>query len=787
MNANFYYIKYLKYKSKYLKYKEQIGGALGTVPFPEDVTVEISQLTVSDLLRNYNCNYAKIFKYFPDKLECFAYNVLQEENSDKSKHQITINDLRIRGFPPNFFLNKNYPITELIEGGYLHFKLIENGGFTFRDMKEAGILFGDLKLKSGYGRVPDKNTPEILQAIKIAGYNIKEFSYNIPLEGIINAGFTLPEIMSIDKFSKNDLLKHFSDEEISNVPDIEYTKEEILNKIKGDFHSSSNEKLKGINNTRKNKINLSLIKDDVPIIILFKAGYSLEELKRVGFTSSKLIRCINDNPGFLYLQLLKPIFTICELLEDKTEIEDIIKIGYNICELKDYGFGLEYFKDLIRENTKLLENLSSCYTLKELLDAGFADLELKILKLCNYSKEEILSMDYTLDKLIKKYGIEPITADVLKYFSINDIFKNKDLVNKSTVYPDFFNIIKQKIIDLEPINPDLLTNELTISNLFKIYKLTYEELISLGFNIKDLPESIIYFIKNGKNLVFFKENNFKISDLRTIGRYTAHEFKLAGYTVEELRHDFNMLEIKDAYDTISEMKDGGISPLNLFLLGFDNKKIKKHITPDVGCIFDEIEHKIYQIKHKGSDRSIKIKLIKEILAIEADQKLKLYFLSKKEIALDLIFDAMIVNYSKGSLNSLLDELKFIFTPKEFVKSKIPMNIYSPKFVQIDLVDAGIDVSAYMDQEHGVQASNSEKVRDAERTATTNKPLNIKNAIIRSSNPSLQGLQEGKYSMFKIKETLKYYFEQPFMTPYHPWYKSLKKIDDEVYKTENGLL
>jgi hypothetical protein len=45
-----------------------------------------------------------------------------------------------------------------------------------------------------------------------------------------------------------------------------------------------------------------------------------------------------------------------------------------------------------------------------------------------------------------------------------------------------------------------------------------------------------------------------------------------------------------------------------------------------------------------------------------------------------------------------------------------------------------------------------------------------------------------YGIEIINETLDNYFRDlHYMTPLHPWYKSFKKIYDEVYKEENGIL
>jgi len=272
MDTNFYYTKYLKYKNKYLKYKDQFGGALGTTPCPKDVSADTQKMSVSDFLRNTACVYNQIQKHIPEKLAVFDYNALQEANRDKTKHQITIADLKSRNFPPSFYNGKGYPLVELLASGYSLFKLIEETGFTFRNMIEAGISLRELKEKGGYGR-NEKDTPEILRTLKEDGYTIDQFILNFNLKQIKDAGFNLQEIMDSEKFEISELVMvGFDLEEILRTPDKEYTKEEILSKIRG-----NKETLKSINIRRRQKINLDLIKE-LGLGFLHMAGYSLKEL-----------------------------------------------------------------------------------------------------------------------------------------------------------------------------------------------------------------------------------------------------------------------------------------------------------------------------------------------------------------------------------------------------------------------------------------------------------------------------------------------------------------------------
>jgi len=773
MNTDFYHSKYLKYKNKYLKYKKLFGGALGT-QLCKDINTE--GMEVSDFLRNTACVYNQIEKHIREKLYAFNYKTLQQVNkSDPTKHQITIQDLKSRNFMPEFFKDKDFPLKELLDAGYLPFKLIEKGGFTFKNMKEVGVTLRQLRDHSGYGRVPDKNTPKVLQEIKDAGYTIIDFySANISLESIKNAGFSLKEIKDSNLFSNIDILKAgFSKEEMEKFSDKEYTTEQILNEIKdkdGNFYYASSNILKGINEKRTKKIDLILIKEHVPVNILFNSGYTIKELVEGELKTNDLIQFIKET-RWHQLGVLKPIITLEKLLSDKTEIKDILNIGYNICDLKKNGITIDSFKKLIIDNTDLLKDISKCYTLKELLDGGYNDLELKLLELGNYSKEQV-SMYYTLDNLILKYGLETISMDVLKNFNINDIFKYEEFPKKFERYLTFTNMIKQKIIDNETINADILANYLTVEKLYITYKLTFEELLQLGFDLTKTQESIIYFIKDGKNLDFFKEAKFTVKKLIQIGRYTAKQFRDAGYSVSELKNDFYSIELKDAGYSVLEMKKGGFMDIELYLLDYKLTPIANHF--DLSPSLNEI----LKLKVTNSDRK---KYIKSILAIEINLLLKLYFLKIEKTPLELIYEAMDETKQFGDL---IQTLKFIFTPKDFVESKISMTIYGHKLPTRDLVDAGISLEDFVEQVRGeFYPYHGDPIGDLARSANEFDPIYVKRLIFSEHNYNLKDLLR-RFTIEKIKQTLVYYFNVDYMTPLHPWYKRFKKIDDEVYKMEN---
>jgi hypothetical protein len=231
------------------------------------------------------------------------------------------------------------------------------------------------------------------------------------------------------------------------------------------------------------------------------------------------------------------------------------------------------------------------------------------------------------------------------------------------------------------------------------------------------------------------------------------------------------------------MLEAEYSPLQLYFLGFDHKNIIEVSGPN--CQIQLIDNLLSKLKVNDgskvdegfSDSEIKLSYIQQIISNVSDIFMALYLLKNKEIPLGLIFRAL-------DDSDKIDKLKFIFIPKDFVESDIEYIEYVKKLPKNDLIINNFPVEVFISANGKYPSKALQEVE--KNIASDNKELKIKNAIV-NSNLSLQDLEETKYSMLNINETLKYYYEQPYMTPYHPWYKSLKKIDDEIYKEENCFL
>ena len=791
MYTNFYYTKYLKYKSKYLKYKEQNGGTLGTQPCPEKYTNQ----SVYELLEVYNCTYHQIPKKI---LEDFDYEALK-----KDKHQITIADLKSRKFPVKFFKDKKYPLAKLIEAGYLVFKLIE-AGFTYKDMKDAGISLETLN-KSGLDKSPSK-VKETFKMLKEAGYTINDFfdvyakpsednykkkkekdpenkKSEINLTFYINkadikalqtinnmkmAGFLLEDIIKLDKFTKKELKKVFTVEEVEEkFKDKEYTLEEILAAIKDESGNFDSTKLKKINENRK--IDLNLIKSHLPFSILYDSNYSKKELLDSGFLPNQFISLFKERKEltpYYNLTRLKKFFTLENLLTNKISLEDILQIGYEPFELKELSITADLFKEIIQKEKSLLQKLN-CYTIKELKDAGYDEKE--ILKL-DYPLEELKGNGYTLNVLKNILPQDYLEQKILQKFTLDEIIENYNGDELRDLLKNIW-VIKNKFIEnKENIASKLIKKGFTVEELYYKFHFKIIQILNFGFDINELkilPNSILQLIKEGYNLEYFKSNNFSVKELKENGRYTVKELKDAGYLANELKDYFHIKELKDAGYNISEMIEAGFSPLDLYLIGFSKEDIIKKSGRNEEL---ELVSRFINIDTNSeiADEE-RIKIIQQILGIIKNLLMTLYYFRENKVPLYLIITAL------GNLENIIYNLKYVFIPDDFVNDKkINLDYYAAEFPINDLLFLKIlecDLLVALGYSD-IQYSNDKK-------------LEVKRAIL--NNINLKQLLE-KYTAEEVEETLDYYFwEQEYVTPLHPWYKSLKKIDDEVYKKKNGLI
>ena len=140
MSHDDYYIKYLKYKNKYIELKGSIsinnvddeiyyskyktekklfGGVLGTDNYP--IVFGFWGHTTKSVwwyIRNYKCTYKEILEKIPDKVNAITHADFERTNREHSQQQITVADLKKRGFPIDFLKNAGFSVKELIDCGF---------------------------------------------------------------------------------------------------------------------------------------------------------------------------------------------------------------------------------------------------------------------------------------------------------------------------------------------------------------------------------------------------------------------------------------------------------------------------------------------------------------------------------------------------------------------------------------------------------------------------------------------------------------------------------------------
>ena len=590
------------------------------------------------------------------------------------------------------------------------------------------------------------------------------------LKNIKMAGFSLEDIIKLDKFTKVELKKVFTAEEVEEkFKDKEYTIEEILAAIKDESGNIDYTKLKEINENRKNKIDLNLIKGHVPFSILFDSKYSKKDLLDSGFLPNEFIYLYKERKGvsFSYnLTSLKKLFTLQNLLDNNISLEDILQIGYNPCELKGLGISVESFKEIIQKDKSLLQKLN-CYTLKELKEAGYDEKE--ILKL-DYSLEDLKSNGYTLKILKEILPKEYFEKNILQKFTLDEIIENYNGDELRNILINIWQIKNKFIENKKNIASKLREKGFTGTDFYFDFDFKINQILKLGFYINELivlPNIVIKLRKECYNIENFKSNNFSVLLLK-LGRYTSKELKDAGYSAKELKDDFHIIELKDAGYNISEMIDAGFSPLDLYLIGFSKEEIIKYSGANKDLeLFSNLLENAKNPEISDDDR---ILIIKQILSIRDDFFI-LYCLRENKVPLHLIIDAL------GNLENIFNYLKYVFIPDDFVNDKkIELGYYAAEFPINDLLS--LEIFDY----DLLRALNLKITTDIlnriSSSYNSDKELEVKVDIL--NNINLKELLE-KYTIDEVQDTLLYYFRVDYMKPLHPWYKKFKKIDDEIYK------
>lgn len=99
-----YYTKYMKYKSKYIKEKGQTGG----VGKPCDDAFKIPNITIGQILREYDCDYNQINRNLRQLLVDFRYHDFVKTNQEYPEQQITVADLIKRSLIYHILKTKSF-------------------------------------------------------------------------------------------------------------------------------------------------------------------------------------------------------------------------------------------------------------------------------------------------------------------------------------------------------------------------------------------------------------------------------------------------------------------------------------------------------------------------------------------------------------------------------------------------------------------------------------------------------------------------------------------------------
>lgn len=349
MNTNdLYYKKYLKYKSKYLELRGsgQIGG-LKPCPFFKLLT------SPYELIKSHDCKYPQLKEKFKD----FTY-------AKFLKSRLTIQDLKDKDFPLDFFLDRRYP-KEILVVPYIDILKDGYSLFTLEHFEKAKCDVAFLKTKM-----------YTIRKLILIGFSALEIRNNFTLDEIINAIENMHKDISLSELKKLGF---------------------ILNE---------------------------LIKWRKPCDFKIN-GYTLQELKNVGFTALYLRLCydikdfikvgytINDLLIFSYDDLLSNGFTAQQILDaitieynnDKYNYNNIRSVlyfrmkGISAAKLKEKGFNIIYFKEA---GFNVQQLISDGFSLTELKTGGFTASELKSYE---YGVAELKNAGFGVKEL-KKAGFD---------------------------------------------------------------------------------------------------------------------------------------------------------------------------------------------------------------------------------------------------------------------------------------------------------------------------------------------------------------------------------------------
>jgi intracellular multiplication protein IcmE len=429
MNTNdLYYKKYLKYKSKYLELRGsgQIGGLK---PCPSGFFGVLGQKIKSyrTLIKSHDCKYPQLEKEF----EGFTYAKFRETNIRHHKDQLTIKELKERGFPLAFFIDRtndpsprNYPRNILIapyiqeikkwwwpadfkpddflQAEYTVAKLKEkdysvelliNIGFTADKIREAG--FTPDEIITGL-----TNTRKDLNELKALEFTIeelkksrfdksqfkknqaKEFRKLYTLLQLKDAGFTVDDLRNTDEKLDTELQKFIHVYELKDLL-LGFNYEELINRkyLIEDIFKNLPDKY----------LNVDAAK------FFYDKKISIADLKSKGFTASIMIAA-----KIPIDKMLKP-FDISELITAGLSATELKSAGFDVAALKSIGFDVVA---LTRVGFTASELRSAGFDIAALKSAGFDVAALKsigfdvaALKSAGFTASDLKSAGFTVTDL----------------------------------------------------------------------------------------------------------------------------------------------------------------------------------------------------------------------------------------------------------------------------------------------------------------------------------------------------------------------------------------------------
>jgi hypothetical protein len=223
------------------------------------------------------------------------------------------------------------------------------------------------------------------------------------------------------------------------------------------------------------------------------------------------------------------------------------------------------------------------------------------------------------------------------------------------------------------------------------------------------------------------------------------------------------------------MKQAGCSPIILYQIGFNLDEIKRNFEIAETVKLDNYIEEFNKLDNDTLSEDDILQIIANIRKIY-DNLYTLKSLTIKNIHIRILL--------KAGFN-IKDHLKYVYTLRDFIRSRIDKSIFIPYFLSNDLIDAGIQIHEIVEARSDPGDSPDEWSSQFEmysRIHDNDKKRIINRKIIENTKDSSVLLDKLllKYPIDKIKKTLDYYFNNaPWITFLHPYYFKYKNLQDLI--------